>query len=344
MAAETCPGAEDLEERANRLCERFPAVSAEKVHQVLQEHAGHAGYAAATIRALITDDVKQVDPDDSEHVATLLCNRTLFKEACRAHFKKFDMNRNGTLEWEEVLQLTNNLCSYMGIEEPTEKNLQAFFEESDANHDGVLAEREFPKFFESFLRYAFFMQHRRLVGTWRIRSSDPSDSSSTEFTILVGKDYRLYYRSGRGGCPWTPKVQVSQGRQEAYGTLELHEGYLQCGLKLGVRDSEKRFLSPESFVGGVRLRSAEGTVHERCGGIMDKVIINFRRDPEAAWGNDIKAVRKQQMQEEDGTKSFLHGYNVSGSKGSRAFLSPKSESSMRLSPKSGSMPNLHSWT
>merc|ERR1719157_308716 len=81
-----------------------------------------------------------------------------------------------------------------------------------------------------------------------------------------------------------------------------------------------------------------------CGCIMDKVIINFRRDPEAAWGNDIKAVRKQQMQEEDGTKSFLHGYNVSGSKGSRAFLSPKSESSMRLSPKSGSMPNLHSWT
>jgi len=336
MALEGRPGAEDLEERASRLSERFPAVKSERVHQVLKDHGGHAGYAAAELRAISTDTVKPVDPEDANHVAILLCNHSLFKQACRAHFKKFDLNHNASLEWDEVLALTNHLCNYMGVEQPSERSLQAFFEGSDANHDGVLTEREFPKFFESFLRYAFFMQHRRLVGTWRIRSSDSSDSSSSEFSILLGKDYRLYYRSARGGCPWTPKMQVSQGRQEVYGTLELHEGCLQSDLKVKVGDSEKRsLLGHESFVGGVRLRFAEG--------IMDKVIVNFRRDPEAAWGNDITAARKQQHHEEE---RFSLLAAKASSKGCHHRLSPKSESSMRLSPKSGhaSMPNLWSHT
>jgi len=311
MAAESAPGAEDLEERASRLCERFPAVSAERVHQVLRDHGGHAGYAAAELRALSTDTIKPVDAEDSEHVAILLSNQTIFKQTCRAHFKKFDLNRNGTLEWDEVLALTNHLCHYMGVEQPGERSLQAFFDGSDTNHDGVLTDREFPKFFESFLRYAFFMQHRKLVGTWRIRSSDSSDNSSSEFTILLGKDYRLYYRSARGGCPWTANTQVSQGRQEVYGTLELHEGSLQADLKVGLRDSEKR--GHENFVGGVQLRSPEG--------LADKVIVNFRRDPEAFWGNDITAVRKRDLEED---RFSVLGVKNSGVKGCHHRLSPKS--------------------
>lgn len=327
MASGSAPGAEDLEERVSRLCERFPVVSAERVHQVLRDHGGHAGYAAAELRALSTDTIKPVDAEDSEHVAILLSNQTIFKQTCRAHFKKFDLNRNGTLEWDEVLALTNHLCHYMGVEQPGERSLQAFFAGSDTNHDGVLTEREFPKFFESFLRYAFFMQHRKLVGTWRIRSSDSSDNSSSEFTILLGKDYRLYYRSARGGSQST---QVSQGRQEyAHGTLELHEGSLQADLKVGLRDSEKRghenLRGHENFVGGVQLRSPEG--------LADKVIVNFRRDPEAFWGNDITAVRKKDL--EDDRFSVL-GVKNSGVKGCHHRQSPKS-GMMSLSPKSGMM-------
>lgn len=315
MASENAPGAEDLDERASRLCERFPTVNAARVYQVLKDHGGHAGYAAAELRALSTDMPKPVDEEDSEHVAILLSNHTLFKQTCRAHFKKFDLNRNGTLEWEEVLGLTNHLCKYMGVEQPGENALKAFFDGSDANHDGVLTEREFPKFFESFLRYAFFMQHRKLSGTWRIRSSDLNDSSSSEFTIVQGKDYRLYYRSARGGCPWTPKVQASQGREQvwAHGTLELQEGSLEADLKVGLRDSDKR---NETFAGCVRLRSVEGNA--------DRVIVNFRRDPQAMWGNDLTASRKQAL-EEDRFSSVL-GVKASGMKGCHHRLSPKSGS------------------
>lgn len=289
---ESASGSEDLEERVSRLCERFPAVSAEKVQQILRDHGGHAGYAASELRALSTDAVKPVDPEDSEHVATLLSNHTLFKQTCRAHFKKFDLNGNGTLEWEEVLALTNHLCSYLGVEKPTERSLKAFFDGSDTNEDGVLAEKEFPKFFESFLRYAFFMQHRQLVGTWRIRSSESSSSSSSEFTIVQGKDYRLYYRSARASSSWslplsTRQDEVPRGQEWLHGNLELHEGFLHADLKVSVLDSEKQGpVSRGSYAGTVRLRAAEGK--------SDRVLLNFRREAEGPWGNDIKASRRKE--------------------------------------------------
>jgi len=286
----------DLQERADRLCERFPAVNADRVLQVLRDNNGHAGYAAADLRALSTDVIKSADPEDSEHVATLLSNKMIFMQTCRAHFKKFDMNRNGTLEWDEVLGLTNSLCNYMGVPQPSEKSLQAFFESSDNNQDGVLSEAEFLKFFESFLRYAFFMQHRRLVGTWKCKA-DPNDSSTRcEFTITLGKgDYRLYYRSVRGGCPGTPKAQVVQGRFEVHGELELRDGCLQASLKAGVRDPDKRgSLRDESFYGIVRLHFAEGNT--------EKVITNFKTDPNGGWGNDVTAKRRQTLEEEKASR------------------------------------------
>jgi hypothetical protein len=286
---------EDLQERAGRLCERFPNISAERVLQVLRDSGGHAGYAAAELRSLNVDVLKSADPEESEHVATLLSNPTLFKKTCRAHFKKFDLNRNGTIEWEEVLGLINNLCAYMGIEPPAEKNLQAFFEGSDANHDGVLTEREFPKFFESFLRYAFFMQHRRLVGSWRYKSDSNglSPLADSEFTIMLGKDYRLHFRSVRGACPGAMKAQAPQGagRPEVHGTLELREGWLQADLKIGFRDLEKRGAwTHDTCLGVLRLCFAEGTT--------EKVITNFKADAQASWGNDVIAKRQRSIEEE----------------------------------------------
>lgn len=187
-----------------------------------------------------------------------------------------------------MLALTNHLCSYMGLERPGEKSLKAFFESSDTNHDGVLSDREFPKFFESFLRYAFFMQHRRLVGTWRYRA-DANDSMNSEFSILLGKDYRLFWRSIRGTCPGAPQSQVLQGRHELNGVLELREGCLQADLKVCSKDLEKR--SSEVFYGVVRLRFAEGTT--------EKVMANFKGDPQAScWGNDVIAKRRQTIEEE----------------------------------------------
>jgi Ca2+-binding EF-hand superfamily protein len=80
----------------------------------------------------------------------------MFKHACKEKFKKFDVNGDGVLEFDEVKNLTNSLYDEFGLQPPPEGALRAFFCATDENQDGVLSEREFRKFFEMFLRYAFF--------------------------------------------------------------------------------------------------------------------------------------------------------------------------------------------
>lgn len=150
------PHEEEWREVFNRLSERFPTVPGQRVAQALREHSGHAGEAAAVLRALTGSDVKEADPDDVEHVATLLSSPAMFKHACKEQFKKFDINKDGALEWNEVNSLVQNLYEEFGLQVPPEGALKAFFYATDENQDGVLSEREFRKFFEMFLRYAFF--------------------------------------------------------------------------------------------------------------------------------------------------------------------------------------------
>jgi len=150
------PNEEEWREVFNRLSERFPSVPGHRVAQALREHQGHAGEAAAVLRDLTGSTVKEADPDDVEHVATLLSSPAMFKHACKEQFKKFDFNKDGVLEWEEVKQLVQSLYEEFGLQLPAEGALKAFFYATDENQDGVLSEREFRKFFEMFLRYAFF--------------------------------------------------------------------------------------------------------------------------------------------------------------------------------------------
>eukprot|EP00928_Gymnodinium_smaydae_P038490 TRINITY_DN26541_c0_g1_i1.p1 TRINITY_DN26541_c0_g1~~TRINITY_DN26541_c0_g1_i1.p1 ORF type:complete len:483 (+),score=126.70 TRINITY_DN26541_c0_g1_i1:40-1488(+) len=139
-----------------RLCERFPTLSPDRVAQALRNHNGHAGNAASELRDLTTIKVKPPDPDDAEHVATLLSSPMMFKHACKENFQKFDTNGDGVLDFTEVLALTNELYYSFGLQQPSEACLKAFFQVTDENNDGVLSEREFRRFFEMFLRYAFF--------------------------------------------------------------------------------------------------------------------------------------------------------------------------------------------
>jgi len=150
------PNEQEWKEVFNRLSERFPTVKGHQIAQALREHHGHAGEAAAVLRDLTSCSVKEADPDDVEHVATLLSSPAMLKHACKEQFRKFDVNKDGVLEWDEVKQLVNNLYDEFGLQMPSEGSLKAFFFATDENMDGVLSEREFRKFFEMFLRYAFF--------------------------------------------------------------------------------------------------------------------------------------------------------------------------------------------
>jgi len=140
----------------DRLQERFPDVGANKIAAILLENNGHVGQAAAALRDLCGTGKRDVDPDDQEHVKTLLTSPVMFAAVCKENFRKFDVNGDGVLSWAEVLPLVNTLYESFGLQPPREGNLRSFFDATDLNKDGVLSEREFKKFFECFLRYAFF--------------------------------------------------------------------------------------------------------------------------------------------------------------------------------------------
>eukprot|EP00746_Dinoflagellata_sp_MGD_P128153 gnl/MRDRNA2_/MRDRNA2_62566_c0_seq1.p1 gnl/MRDRNA2_/MRDRNA2_62566_c0~~gnl/MRDRNA2_/MRDRNA2_62566_c0_seq1.p1 ORF type:complete len:420 (+),score=80.72 gnl/MRDRNA2_/MRDRNA2_62566_c0_seq1:64-1260(+) len=150
------PGEEEWQGVFQRLCERFPSTPAERVASILRKHGGHAGSAASELRDLTSDVVRQPDPDDAQHVATLLSSPDMFGHACKENFRKFDVSKKGTLDWEEVYACTTALYEKFGLDPPSEGSVKAFFHATDENGDGVLNEKEFKKFFECFLRYAFF--------------------------------------------------------------------------------------------------------------------------------------------------------------------------------------------
>lgn len=226
------PDEEEWREVFERLQERFPTVSADSVLQALRNHEGHAGSAAAELRDLTSAVVKAPDPDDAEHVATLLSSPVMFKHACKEEFKKFDANGDGVLEFDEVLQLTNNLYFSFGLQQPSQGSVRAFFDATDENADGVLSEREFRKFFEMFLRYSFFDIHklRQIVekGQQKQKKSEPGGKpDNAEPAPQVSSPTRQ---------AWAPMQEVSKSRDRPPTAEE------------GVRRSLQKEADPASLV------------------------------------------------------------------------------------------------
>eukprot|EP00747_Dinoflagellata_sp_TGD_P162491 gnl/TRDRNA2_/TRDRNA2_180163_c0_seq1.p1 gnl/TRDRNA2_/TRDRNA2_180163_c0~~gnl/TRDRNA2_/TRDRNA2_180163_c0_seq1.p1 ORF type:complete len:342 (+),score=68.29 gnl/TRDRNA2_/TRDRNA2_180163_c0_seq1:74-1027(+) len=284
------PGEEDWQERFEKLHERFPKVSAERVLSALRANEGHAGYAAADLRELCSDAPKVVDAEDKDFVTTLLSSPVLFRNHCKTMFQKFDSNRNGMLEWEEVLDLTTELCSELGIDAPTEQNIRAFFEATDVNGDQVLSEDEFAKFFESLLRYGYVKENGRLVGTWRY-SSFPGGPADLEFIITQTKDWRLQVRCVRCGCPGGPPL-AGLDRQEARGVLDHQGGWLTSKLKAYSMEQDGAWTKLGTY-GHLRLRSGEG-------GLAHAIITNYRRTTDDDWGDEVIAYRQGTEQQSDG--------------------------------------------
>jgi len=275
------PGEEAWGDCMDRLQERFPLAPTSEILKALRANNGHAGYAAGDLRDLEKDVVKEADPDDSEWVATLLSNPTMFKATCKDRFQKFDVNRNGTLEWPEVVALTAELSHRIGLEAPSEKSLRSFFfDANDENKDGVLSEKEFTKFFESFLRYVFFMEHRRVVGTWRFQP-DPGNPQLMEFRVVQTKDWRLQFRCTAGCIPGAPPLPPTPEMQEVAGTLELQEGWLQAELKQGTRVSGK--LSGAEVVGGIRIRLSDNS--------GEVLVSSFRTGVRSEWPGHVLSRR-----------------------------------------------------
>lgn len=156
--AEQPPSVDERQWEASlrNLSERFPEASSERVAKVLRDHNGHAGQASVALRKSISSVVLEPDPEDAEHVATILSSSTIFKHTCKTQFREFDKNRDGVLDWDETVALTGELYQDFGLQQPSHGSLRAFYDAFDENGDGVLSEREFRKFFEKYLRHAYF--------------------------------------------------------------------------------------------------------------------------------------------------------------------------------------------
>lgn len=195
MSAEQ--GAQEWQAALKRLQERYPSIAAERVQQALRDACGHAGIAARELREQTVGAVKEHDADDVEHVKTLLSSPAMFKHACQESFQAYDKNGDGVLDWKEVCALTGSLYFRFGFEQPPDHIVRAFFDSVDENRDGVLSEREFRKFFESFLRHAFFdpKKLQRIVdkSNQAVASSSPkrgghSRPRSNSMTQLVARE------------------------------------------------------------------------------------------------------------------------------------------------------------
>merc|ERR1712137_982030 len=138
------------------LCGRFPSISPQRVAQILRDNQGHAGRAASELRELLKTPVQEADLDDKEHVEVLLSSSAMFKYACDEHFQKYDTNKNGLLEWDEIQAVTVSLYDSFGLKQPSDEALRAFFDSSDVDKDGALSATEFQIFFESFLQHSYF--------------------------------------------------------------------------------------------------------------------------------------------------------------------------------------------
>jgi len=79
---------------------------------------------------------------------------TFRQRAALERFQKFDVSETGTLSWKELVALTANLCEFLGLDQPEEGKLQTLFDCCDKNYDEVLQEKEFVRFFETYLRSA----------------------------------------------------------------------------------------------------------------------------------------------------------------------------------------------
>lgn len=201
---------EEFRTAVERLCERFPTIGQERVMEILIEADGHAGQAAARLRDLSASGMRPIDPEEAEHVKTILSSPTIFAAACQEQFQKYDLNQDSVLEWDEVLAMTNRLHQSFGLEPPRQGSLQEFFDESDANRDGVLEMSEFVVFYERFMRLAY----------GQLVNNSPNTLPRSSITRSQGS--LVTWDSKNGHRRREKQVDFGVGQMLKKGQLDLH--------------------------------------------------------------------------------------------------------------------------
>lgn len=255
----------------DNLCERFPTAGADRVAESLRQHGGHAGKAASSLRELLSATVREPDPDDAEHVKTLLSSPFMFKHSCREHFERFDLDGSGSLDLEEVTQLAKALYSSFGLPPPSEGSVRAFFVEMDKNGDGVLSEHEFQTFFEMFLRLAYFnvKKLKNLVERGSAKASgagveaSASEDEEARKADKAGEraDRRRRRKAHHSGTPTGAhdSSHRQRGSSTPAGRSRGHRQRNDTGSPAAGRD---RSGTPASYRGGSRHSSDEDRPHE----------------------------------------------------------------------------------
>lgn len=263
MPAGLKPNEEEWREPFDRLKERFPLAGDDRVAEALRQHQGHAGKAASYLRELLSATVKEQDPDDADHVSTLLSSPFMFKHSCREHFERFDFDGSGSLDLDEVTKLASALYSSFGLEPPSEGSVRAFFVAMDENGDGVLNETEFQAFFEKFLRLAYFdvTQLRQLVEAGEaMGSSRPTSKESSRHQ--AARQLRSSSQSS-SRPPSSPGDVANASEEELAAQKAERRRRRKAREREGERGCTPSGRSSSTPVGHQRGSSSQGSRHQR---------------------------------------------------------------------------------
>ncbi|CAK0875791.1 unnamed protein product [Prorocentrum cordatum] len=279
---------EDIHDERQEQPDPLPAVACGRavdgVADVLREYGFHAGNAAKALRDMIGHGVKDADPDDAEHVKALLSNPVIFKHACQEQFHSFDVNGDGVLQLSEVVELTSSLYRGFGLDPPSLGSVQAFIHAMDANNDGVLDEREFRRFFEIFLRYAFFdvVKLRELVERGVAQQNSRKERTAAEPAALL-----VQAAPARSApSPGSPKRQPGAPKPRSRAASARRDGGRGAGAPPRCEPLDLPEEEPQTVRSAVSAGHRRGTTAPtfRC---IAPDGVAFRPSPDAASGEEV---------------------------------------------------------
>jgi len=97
---------------------------------------------------------EKIKEENNEWARELLADEKKRKRICEEQFLSVDVNRNGTLDQQEVLQLVAEICGRSGLQMPKNERCAELFAHCDKSNDGKLQFKEFQTFFHQVLKSA----------------------------------------------------------------------------------------------------------------------------------------------------------------------------------------------
>ena len=100
---------------------------------------------------LSADQLQHVK-EAQQHAKKLIIDKKLFDKAFEETFKKYDTNKDGTIDLKEYISFLQNMLTTMGRKSYTLPTTMLNFDRADKDKDGQISKEEFKKEFLKRMR------------------------------------------------------------------------------------------------------------------------------------------------------------------------------------------------